>query len=176
MIENGTPEKYATSSFAKEIATRIDKSDESYQNISRLLHLDRQSLKLDENCSTYIYTRAIQKALPSEFVEFVESNDWIQYSNKNVKMPSISFHAKLRAIDRFALNGVSDIKELYTEEAKNKLKSLMQTVYMSTPTQISSNGYEKRLIADFNHNGREIEVVFSQNGKMVTIVPRRKTA
>ena len=52
----------------------------------------------------------------------------------------------------------------------------MQTVYMSTPTQISSNGYEKRLIADFNHNGREIEVVFSQNGKMVTIVPRRKTA
>ena len=171
--EEGTIGAYR---IAQEIAKRIDKSDESYQNISRLLHLDKQSLNLDENCSTYIYTRAIQEVLPKEFVDFVKSNDWIQYSTENDEMPTLSFHARLRAIDRFALDGVSDIKELYTEESKNKLKSLMQTVYTTNPMEISSNGSEKRLIADFNHNGKEIEVVFSQNGKMVTIVPRRKTA
>ena len=152
----------------------FDKSDESYQNISRLLHLDKQNLHLDKNCSTYIYTRAIQDALPKEFIDFVKSNDWIQYSKENEKMPALSFHARLRAIDRFALDGVTDIKELYTE--KNKLKSLMQIVYTTNPTEISSNGSEKRLIADFDHNGREIKVVFSQNGKMLTIVPRSKTA
>lgn len=162
--------------IAKEIAKRIDKSDESYQNISRLLHLDKQSLNLDENCSTYIYTRAIQEVLPKEFIDFVKSNDWIQYSTESEKMPALSFHARLRAIDRFALDGVNDIKELYTEKSKNKLKSLMQTVYTTNPTEINSNGSEKRLIADFDHNGREIEVVFSQNGKMVTIVPRSRVA
>ena len=160
--------------IAKEIAQRIDKSNESYQNISRLLHLDKQSLRLDKNCSTYIYTRAIQEALPKEFVDFVKSNDWIQYSTECEKAPVLSFHARLRAIDRFALNGITDIKELYTEESINKLKSLMQTVYQTNPTEISSNGNE--LVADFDHNGKEIEVVFSQSGKMVTIVPRSKVA
>ena len=82
----------------------------------------------------------------------------------------------MRTIDRFALNGVNDINELYTQETKEKLTSLLSTVYTKTPTEVRGSSFDKKIIADFNHNGKEIEVVFTQGGKMVTIVPRRKTA
>ena len=164
--------------IAKEIATRIDKSSESYQNIARLLHIDRKSLKLEENCSSYIYARAIQEVLPKEFVDFVKSDEWLKYSDDDETIPNLTFHAKLRAIDRFALDEVEDIKELYTQETKEKLKALIKTVYTSCPTEINGNGSDKRIVVDFNHNNKEIETVFSQDGKMLTIVPRRtsKTA
>ena len=97
-------------------------------------------------------------------------------SNDDKKVPNLTFHARLRAIDRFALDSANDIKELYTQEAKDKLKELIKTVYTSCPTEINGNGSDKRIVVDFNHNNREIEAVFSQDGKMLTIVPRRKTA
>ena len=111
-----------------------------------------------------------------EFVEFVRSNDWIQYDKNGNEIPALGLHARLRTIDRFALNGINDINELYTQETKEKLTSLLSTVYTKTPTEVRGSSFDKKIIADFNHNGKEIEVVFTQGGKMVTIVPRRKTA
>ena len=162
--------------IAKEIALRVGKTEESYQNIVRLLNIDKESLRLDPNCSSYVYIRAIQDCLPKEFIEFVRSNDWIQYDKNGNEIPALGLHARLRTIDRFALNGVNDINELYTQETKEKLTSLLSTVYTKTPTEVRGSSFDKKIIADFNHNGKEIEVVFTQGGKMVTIVPRRKTA
>lgn len=161
---------------AKEIAMRIDKSSESYRNIAKLLHIDKRTLGLDWDCSTYIYARAIQDVLPKELIELVKSDDWTQYIENGNKPASLSLHARLRAIDRFALDGVTNAKEINTPEIKQRLKDLLATVYTSKPVDIRSSFVDDKIIADFIHDGKEVEVVFGQDGRMVTIVPRYKIA
>lgn len=161
---------------AKEIAMRIDKSSESYRNIAKLLQIDKRTLGLDWDCSTYIYARAIQDVLPKELIELVKSDDWTQYLENGNKSACLSLHARLRAIDRFALDGVTNAKEINTPEVKQRLKDLLTTVYTSKPVDIRSSFVDDKIIANFIHDGKEVEVVFGQDGRMVTIVPRYKTA
>ena len=153
----------------------IEKTPESYKNIARLLEIDRRSLDIDKDCSTYIYAKEIQNSLPKEFIDFVISDDWTKYEETDTVKPKLTLHAKLRLIDRFALNGAKNIDELYSEETTEKLKQILKTVYTDTPTEIRGSDKTKRLIVDFIHNGTEIEAVFSKEGKMVTIVPRRNS-
>lgn len=161
---------------AKEIAMRIEKSSESYSNIAKLLQIDKRTLGLEWDCSTYIYARAIQDVLPKELVDLVKSDDWTKCV-KGVNKPALlSLHARLRAIDRFALDGVKDIKNINSPEVKQKLKNLLATVYTSKPTEIRSSDVDDKIIVDFIHDGKEVEVVFGQDGRMVTVVPRRKIA
>lgn len=176
--QNHQEEKLDSFRIAKEIAMRIDKSQESYHNLAKLLQIDKRSLGLERDCSTYIYARAIQDVLPKELIELVQSNDWTQYTDatdKN-KTPSLCLHARLRAIDRFALDDINNIKELNSPKVKQKLKDLMTTVYTTKPTDIRGSNVNDKIIVDFLHNGKEVEVVFGQDGQMVTIVPRRKIA
>ena len=69
-----------------------------------------------------------------------------------------------------------DMILIYTQQTKEKLTSLLKTVYTSVPTAIRGSSTDKRIITDFEHNGKQIEVIFTQDGKMITIVPRTKTA
>lgn len=161
---------------AKEIAMRIEKSSESYSNIAKLLQIDKRTLGLEWDCSTYIYARAIQDVLPKELVELVKSDDWTKCMKGANKPARLSLHARLRAIDRFALDGVKDVKNINSPEVKQKLRDLLATVYTSKPTEIRSSDVDDKIIVDFIHDGKEVEVVFGQDGRMVTVVPRRKIA
>ena len=114
--------KFSSKNIAEEIVFKMKKSSESYQNIIRLLQLDKKSLGLDEELPDYLYIRALIQVLPEEFVDFVNSNDWIKYSNDDVA--NLSLHARLRAIDRFALSETDDISDLYSDETKEKLKNV----------------------------------------------------
>ena len=159
--------------IAQEIASKIDKSGESYQNISRLLGIDRVSLSLPNNCSYYFYVKAIENALPKEFVEFVNSDEWMKFSDDKVGSANLVLHARLRAIDRFALNDADNIDVLYKTETISKLKDLFRTIYTKSPIDIKGTDSSKRFVADFVHGSNVIEAVFLDNGEMITIVPKR---
>lgn len=161
--------------IAQEIASKIDKSGESYQNISRLLGIDRVSLSLPRDCSYYFYVKAIEKALPKEFVEFVNSDEWMKFSDDKVGSANLVLHARLRAIDRFALNDADNIDVLYKTETISKLKNLFRTIYTKSPIDIKGTDSSKRFVADFVHDSNVIEAVFLDNGEMITIVPKRNS-
>lgn len=172
--KNNTSE-FTSFRIAQELATKIEKSDESYKNISNLLNLTKENLKLPADCSHYIYAKAVEQILPEEFINFVNSSDWLNYSTDEQKTPSVVLHARLRAIDKFALNDAEDINTLYSDETKEKLKSLFKTIYTKTPTEIKSSSEDQRIIVDFEHNSNIIEAVFSDKGDMITVVPKRNS-
>ena len=175
-LDNNT-QRFNAYRIAQDIAFKRDKTDESYQNIVRLLSLDKETLGLDSDCSIYTYIRAIEKVLPREFIEFVNSNDWLDYKEDGKTIPNLVLHARLRAVDRFALNNTDSIDSLYTQETKETLKSLFESIYESTPLNVKGTDTSKRIIVDSNYKSDIIEAVFSNKGEMITIVPsKRQTA
>ncbi len=167
-------QQYKAKKIAEEIAFKMNVSDESYQNLVRLLGLRKQELGLKEDASEYLHVKAIQENLPKEFVDFVNANDWLQYSENGIEeTPSLILHARLRAIDRFALENATDISELYTEETKTKLKEIFKTIYTQNPSDVKGTDRTKRIITNHKIGSNIIEAVFSPQGKMITIVPKR---
>lgn len=162
--------EYSRFQIAVEFVHKFGKTDESYSNINNKLGLDRKLLGLKEDCSDYLYIRAIEQALPDEFVDFVNSNNWVSEDKEHI--PNLSLHARLRLIDRFGLSNGGDISELYTNETQKRLIDILNTVYTQTPESIKGSDQTKRIIIDTNYNGKTIETVFAQNGKMITIVPK----
>ena len=170
-----TTNKISAYKIAKELAFNLDNSQESYHNLTRILGLSKSSLNLTADISTYLYIDAILEKLPQEFIDFVNSDDWLKYSDEEGKeIPNVSLHARLRAIDRFALNGIDDINELYSEETKEKLRNLFRSVYTQTPIDIKGTEQTKQIVANHMHNSVVLETVFSPKGKLVTIVQKRK--
>ena len=94
---------YSANKIAKDIVLNMDKSEESYQNIVKFLNEDKNRLGLEGDDSDYLQTVALQMQISDEFVDFVNSTDWLQYDDDKTKIPNLSLHARLRAIDRFAL-------------------------------------------------------------------------
>ncbi len=158
--------------IAREIVSKNENSSEPYKNITSLLGLDKKTLDLDDDCSLYIYTKAVENALNKDFIDFVNSNKWMEYNDKQA--PCLTLHARLRAIERFGLKGCKNIEELYTKETTEKLNALFKTIYTQKPTQIKGSESDKRIIADFNHNSNIIEAVFSDKGDMITVVEKSR--
>lgn len=163
--------KYSAFNIAHDIVVKKDKSDESYQNIVRIFGLEKDNLKLPQDCSDYIYIEAIAKTLPKEFIEFVNSDEWLDYKYDGETIPNLALHARLRAIDRFALNDASDIKVLYSEETKRKLQELFKTIYTSIPSDIKGTDQSKRIIINTGSNSNVIKAVFTNKGQIITIIP-----
>ena len=102
----------------------------------------------------------------------MNSNDWLTYSDN--KKANVSLHARLRTIDRFALDSIENIEELYTEETKAKLQNLFNTIYNTSPVDLKGSKTDERIIADFEHNSNIIEAIFTNKGDMITIIPKKK--
>lgn len=161
--------------IAEEIVFKMNSSSESYHNLTRLLGLEKSSLGLKEDASEYLHIKAIQEKLPEEFVDFVNSNEWLNFNDdENEITPSLILHARLRAIDRFALAEATSIEDLYSQETKNKLQELFKSVYTDMPIDIKGTDRTKRIITNHQHNGNVIEAVFAPNGTMITIVQKKK--
>lgn len=161
---------YSKFQIAKEFTDRVNKTDESYTNLMQKLGLDKKTLELEDNCSDYLYIKAVEQALPDEFVSFVNSNDWLEIDKD--KVPNLSLHARLRLIDRFALSKNNSIESLYSEETVNSLKAMIKAIYNDTPDSIRGSDRTKRIIIDTRYGNDIIETVFSRHGKMITIVPK----
>ena len=168
-------QRYRAKKIAEEIVFKMNSSNDSYQNLIKLLGLSKSALGLNEDASDYLHIKAIQEKLPKEFVDFVNSNEWLNIENsENEITPNLILHARLRAIDRFALSNATSIEELYSQETKTKLQELFKSVYTDIPTDIKGTDRTKRIITNHNHNGNVIEAVFSPNGTMITIVQKKK--
>lgn len=164
---NGMKGHYSANKIAKDIVLNMDKSEESYQNIVKFLNADKNRLGLEGDDSDYLQTVALQMQIPDEFVDFVNSTDWLQYDDDKTKIPNLSLHARLRAIDRFALSQADDISVLYAEETKERLKDVFNAVYTGIPSDVKGHQGTTKLYMPFEP--REIVAVFNAEGKMVTI-------
>lgn len=154
--------------IAEEIVNKLAASPESYQNLIRKLEIDRDTV-LDSRYSHYSVVTAVAKKLPKKFVNFVNSEDWLKYDENSENIPNLSLHSRMRLIDRFGLQE----DDLYSEKTKQKLRDILKTVYTQTPYGTKGTDYTKRIITDTVYENTDIETVFSKNGEMITIVPRR---
>lgn len=159
--------------IAKELVDKIGTTDESYSNIARVLKLDKKSLGLNTDCSDYIYIKRLEEVLPKEFIDFVNSDDWFKYDENSEKIPNLSLHAKLRAIDRFALCDKDDISSLYSQETKEKLKKVFKAIYCDNIVSLKSRNDSKRIVTNVILGDMNIESVFSQQGELITLIPKR---
>lgn len=168
--------KYGFSSYkiAQEIAKTINKTDESYSNISRLLKLDELDVESMSQVSESFYVKSIEAKISKEFVDFVNSDDYLPQIAKDGKTPNVSLHAKLRAIDRFVLNDVDNINELYGEKSKEKLKRVFGGIYVQNPINVYGVDELSRIVADYRFGSNIVEAVFSCDGEVITIVEKKR--
>lgn len=153
--------------IAEEIVNKLSASNESYQNLISKLEIDRDTV-LDRRYSHYSVVTAVAKKLPKEFVNFVNSEDWLKYDETSENIPNLSLHSRMRLIDRFGFQE----DDLYSEKTKQRLRNILKTVYTQTPYGTKGTDYTKRIITDIVFEDTDIETVFSKNGEMITIVPR----
>ena len=158
--------------IAVEIVNRAAKNSESYQNILRELHINvHREGELSDNATKAEYIYAVAKALPQEFVDFVNDSKWTDFMGDN-KYPHMKLHAKMRLIDRFVLNEEGSIKKLHTKETEEKLKDVLRIVYTNAPSKlIKCNKDKDRFEAQFDYGkDNKINAVFCSTGEMITIV------
>ena len=168
-INNESQYQYYTPyRIAKEIAQNAAKSDESYQNLIKLLKIDKDSLKIDDNSNPATYAKIIAQKLPNEFVDFINSNEYLDFIKEKQNLPDVSLHARLRAIDRFALNEADYIEDLYKKDSIDKLRNLFKTIYTKKPINLESS-INKRVTVDFDNN---IRTIFAPGGELITVIQK----
>lgn len=155
--------------IAREILKKLYSSRESYMGISRMFRIYKDDQML-QSCSKRDQISIIKDKLPDEFVDFINSDDWIYRKDRN--FANLSLHAKLRLIDRFIFKGTNNPNYLYTEEAKNKLLGIQKEIYENMPKNIEMTKTQTRYKTYNNFNDEIIETVFTKKGEMVTIVPK----
>lgn len=151
--------------IADEITKNSYFDENSYKNIISKLKIDKKINTLP----VHIYRSELANLLNNDFVKFVNSNDWLNYNNNENEIPNVSLHAKLRAIERFALEGKSDINDLYSDETKNELKDLFKTIYTEKPINTEVVQEAKRLVFTHSYKGKEIISVFANSGELITL-------
>ena len=156
--------KITEESIKNEIYKNFQKTDDSYANLGRLFNIDETS-NLDSNNQT------VNIDIPQKFVNFVKSNDWLNYSGNKENIPNLTLHARMRLIDRFALNGANSVEELYTDETKEKLLKVVNAIYGKTPEKIIYEGAPDNKYVVYSRLDNEvIKSVFTPNGQLVTAV------
>ena len=164
-------ERYSSYKIAKEIVNKIDTTNESYKNLARELKLDKESLRIPADCDNNTYIYAIKESLPKEFIDFINSNDWLNFNNDENKIPNITLHARLRLTDRIALTSSGSIKELYSDSTKEKLRNTLKSIYTQTPKSIKGREDSHRIVIQTPYNDKKMESVFSNKGELITAIP-----
>ncbi len=156
--------------IAEEIVKNLGKTDESYQNIARELKLDKESLKLPPDYDDILYLYAVKNKLPAEFTDFVNSNDWLNFLDDENKIPNLTLHARLRLIDRTVLNEQDSIEKLYQDTAKERLKTIIKSIYTQTPSSLRGRDETHRITILTPFENKRIESVFSNRGELITAI------
>ena len=139
---------------------------EKYDDLFRILELDKQSLGLSPRASKFAHIDAVTRSIPIEFMKFVNSISKIN----DVKNYNMSIHSVLRLIERFLAVDAKNINQLCSPHRLNKANDILASVYEQCPYDIR---YDKkspdRMIIKNNFDGMPITSVFSKDGKMITI-------
>ncbi len=156
--------------IAQEIIHMSEKPNGKYKNLEKALKIDKESLNINDNTPYYIYLEKIKKALPDEFINFINSDKWKDIKNDG-KIPNISPHALLRFIDRIGLEYVKgDINKLYEPETENKLLHIFKTIYTKNPVFIRTDRNNSIIVIRHKYNDGTIESIFDNKGIMCSIV------
>ena len=167
-----TIREYSRFNIANEIVNKTYDED-AYNNIMSIFGLKKEQLGLEKDCSDYIYARMIAQKLDDEFIDFVNSSEWLNYRGDN-SYPNLSLHAKLRLIDRFALEQCGSLEDLYSENTQNYIKNLLKTIYFENPSQITGDKKDGKITTFFEFEYDTIKTVFGPDGKMVTIIAKNR--
>ena len=139
---------------------------EKYDDLFRILNLDRDSLGLSKNASKFAYINAVTKNVPVQFMKFVNSISKIN-DEKNYNM---SIHSVLRLIERFLAPDAKDINKLCSPHKLRKANEVLACVYEQCPYDIKyDDKTHDRMVIKNKFNGMPITSVFSKEGKMITI-------
>lgn len=168
-------EKYPSYKIALELANNIEKSDESYQNIVKLLQIDKKSLGLNERCAPRMYAGVIEKMFPRELINFINSDNLFEYVAYDDTVPNVSLHARLRLLDRFILPEIGLVSDLDKNEVQEKVKKIYETIFKSQPYEINGFPGSKRIEAYFDDGNQKFKVIFSPSGEVITITPPKQS-
>ncbi|MBQ3641491.1 hypothetical protein II906_06180, partial [bacterium] len=152
--------------IASEILDNMNKSDESYSNICKLLNITNEKYPARDT----VDKRNLASNIPDNFFNFVSKHNWLDYTNDGKTIPNIPLHARLRIIDRFALRNVEDIGELYKAKTEKKIKSLLNAVYAEKPDKVEANRRQSRYRFYIQHDDMPIKTVFAKDGTMITFM------
>lgn len=173
--EKTSLEKFSEYDIAWELANNIEKSDESYRNITELLQIDRKSLGLNERNSTRDYARAIRPLIDRKLVNLINSEEMFESVTYNNTIPNVSLHARLRLLDRFILPETKVIFDLDKPEIHEKIKKLYETIFTLDPYEIEGLQNSKRIETYFDNGEQKFKVIFSPTGEMITITPPKES-
>ena len=162
----------------QEIISRSDSADSQYVNLNRVFGLqdDIDYYRGDKNAKVYFKTsQIVQGKIPQEFFDFVNSNDWTRITD-NGKCVNLTPHARLRLIERFALNDYDSIEDIDYKEMAQKLNAVLKAVYSSKETKIKLNPITSKLEVSFkfDKDNSDAVAIFDKSGVMVTIYPKDK--
>ena len=154
--------------IASELSKYLDDYKNSYENLYRVLKIDK--IKKSESEEKNI--KQIIKNIPNVIVDIVNSKEWTTFNGKPL---NIGVHARLRLIERYLLNDISDIKEINEKECIEKLKNIVNVIYGQTPVYVSSRENDKSafycVYKDKESKTEKTKAVFGKNGVLVTVVP-----
>ena len=176
---NGIFEKlknnYLKTQLADEIISTADKRTSRYVNLERITHskgavedyLRKSGMQVRERAK-----RSIIKKIPNDFMNFIRSDEWLNFKDDNTKIPDVSMHARLRLLERFVLDEYDDINNLDYDKIAKKTKDILKTIYAAKPINVKRNPETQgSLIAEYLYDGNIIKAVFAEGGKLVTIFP-----
>lgn len=151
--------------IADEIVKNAYFDENSYKNIIGKLEVDSQINAMP----IHVYRKELTRFLNKDFIKFVNSTDWLNYNNNQDEIPNVSLHAKLRAIERFGLEGKANINDLYSEETIEELKDVFRTIYTEKPINTEAEQDLKRIVFTHAYKGRELISVFTNSGELITL-------
>ncbi len=161
----------------QEILSKSNSANSQYENINRVFGLQNDIdyyMANDDKKISSKTSRIIQEKIPKEFFDFVNSDDWTRITDDG-KYVNLILHAKLRLIERFALNDVDSIEDLDYKKMAQKLNAVLKEVYSSDTSTIKLNPLTSNLEVNFKYGEKEADglAVFDKSGRMITIYPKR---
>ncbi len=150
---------------AREIMRSIGGTyDNEYKNLIRCL-----GIKKELNSKTSM--GYIESLIPKELIDVLNSKEIFDFRQNPSNALNISYHAKLRLLERFILEG-HDMEYLNTQEAKDEIKEVLRTIYTKTPVKIykGSTKEENSFVTISEYKDGAIKTIFNVNGDMGSIV------
>ena len=153
------------STIAKEILRSIGgRYENEYKNLIRCL-----GIKKELNSKTS--ASYIESLIPKDLVDFLNSQEIFDFRQNPTNALNISYHAKLRLLERFILNEYN-LEDLNTDEVKDEIKEVLKAIYTKTPVKIykGSTKEDNKFITITEYKNGAIKTMFNTNGNMGSVV------
>ena len=155
--------------IAKEILLSMNgRYEQEYSNLIERFNINEQALigQLANNNMTIVGLSAIDGLL----VEVLNSPVWQRVDGENDEFYNLTFHAKMRIIDRFIFDNPA-FKNATKEEIEKELKEILACVYKQNPIKMHK-AEDGTFVTYFEYETSEIKTVFEKSGQMLTIIKR----